>query len=81
MAEEKHKDHRDLGQELDLFSFHEIAPGAPFWHGKGMIIFRELEKYGRAINKLTSLRGFIHTTGFIPTVTPQIFWGQSWAEE
>ena len=50
MAEEKHKDHRDLGQELDLFSFHEIAPGAPFWHGKGMIIFRELEKYGRAIN-------------------------------
>lgn len=50
MAEEKHKDHRDLGQELDLFSFHEIAPGAPFWHGKGMIIFRELEKYGRNIN-------------------------------
>ena len=50
MAEEKHKDHRDLGQELDLFSFHEIAPGAPFWHGKGMIIFRELEKYGRARN-------------------------------
>ena len=50
MAEEKHKDHRDLGQELDLFSFHEIAPGAPFWHGKGMIIFRELEKYGRSIN-------------------------------
>ena len=50
MAEEKHKDHRDLGQELDLFSFHEIAPGAPFWHGKGMIIFRELEKYARKIN-------------------------------
>ena len=48
MAEEKHKDHRDLGQELDLFSFHEIAPGAPFWHGKGMIIWRELEKYMRA---------------------------------
>ncbi|MEK7503232.1 MAG: threonine--tRNA ligase [Patescibacteria group bacterium] len=47
---EQHRDHRDLGQELDLFSFHEIAPGAPFWHGKGMIIFRELEKYGRAIN-------------------------------
>ena len=47
MAEEKHKDHRELGQELDLFSFHEIAPGAPFWHGKGMIIWRELEKYMR----------------------------------
>ena len=50
MAEEKHKDHRDLGQELDLFSFHEIAPGAPFWHPKGIIIFRELEKYARHIN-------------------------------
>lgn len=50
MAEEKHRDHRELGQELDLFSFHEIAPGSPFWHGKGMIIWRELEKYMR--NKL-----------------------------
>src|SRR3989344_8127964 len=46
----KHRDHRELGQELDLFSFHEIAPGAPFWHPKGMIIFRELEKKAREIN-------------------------------
>ncbi len=46
----KHRDHRELGQELDLFSFHEIAPGAPFWHPKGMIIFKELEKYARAVN-------------------------------
>ncbi len=36
-------DHRTLGQALDLFSFHEIAPGAPFWHPKGMIIFKELD--------------------------------------
>ncbi len=43
-------DHRILGQKLDLFSFHEIAPGAPFWHPKGMSIFRELEKYARKIN-------------------------------
>ena len=39
-----------MGRELDLFSFHEIAPGAPFWHHKGMIIFRELERYARRIN-------------------------------
>lgn len=45
------KDHRDLGRELDLFSFHEIAPGAPFWHAKGMIIFKELEKLARKINE------------------------------
>jgi len=43
----KPRDHRELGQLLDLFSFHEVAPGAPFWHPKGMIIFRELEKYIR----------------------------------
>lgn len=46
----EHRDHRELGQELDLFSFHDIAPGAPFWHGNGMIIFRELEKAAREIN-------------------------------
>lgn len=43
-------DHRALGQKLGLFSFHDIAPGAPFWHHNGMIIFRELEKYARKIN-------------------------------
>lgn len=46
--EAKSKDHRELGQILDLFSFHEVAPGAPFWHPKGMIIFKELERFIRA---------------------------------
>ncbi|MBI2635573.1 MAG: threonine--tRNA ligase [Parcubacteria group bacterium] len=36
--------HQELGTQLDLYSFHEIAPGAVFWHPKGMVIFRELEK-------------------------------------
>src|SRR3990167_5943372 len=36
--------HQALGTRLDLYSFHEIAPGAPFWHPKGMVIFKELEK-------------------------------------
>lgn len=36
--------HQELGTRLDLFSFHEIAPGAPFWHPKGMVIFKELER-------------------------------------
>lgn len=45
------QDHRDTGQALDLFSFHEIAPGAPFWHPKGMVIFKELEKFAREINE------------------------------
>ena len=48
--EKPRQDHRDIGRELDLFSFHEIAPGAPFWHAKGMIIFKELEKFARESN-------------------------------
>lgn len=41
---EKSLSHQELGAQLDLYSFNEIAPGAPFWHPKGMVIFRELEK-------------------------------------
>jgi len=43
--------HQEIGRELDLFSFHETAPGAPFWHPKGMVIFKELEKVAREINE------------------------------
>lgn len=38
------RDHRKIGEALDLFSFDGVAPGAVFWHGNGMIIWRELEK-------------------------------------
>lgn len=44
------RDHRKLAKELDLFSFHDIAPGVPFIHPNGMIIFKELEKYWREIH-------------------------------
>lgn len=47
MAKQENKEllsHQELGTRFDLFSFHEIAPGAPFWHPKGMVVFRELEK-------------------------------------
>ena len=47
IEEAKQRDHRKLGRELELFVFHDIAPGAPFWLPKGMIIFRELEKFIR----------------------------------
>lgn len=45
-----HRDHRELGKLLDLFSFHDIAPGAVFWHGNGMVIFRMLEQCVRQMN-------------------------------
>jgi threonyl-tRNA synthetase len=44
------RDHREIGQTLDLFSFQEIAPGARFWHPNGMIIVKELEKYLREVS-------------------------------
>lgn len=42
------KDHRQIGQELDLFSFHDVAPGAVFWHHKGWIIYRTLVDFIRS---------------------------------
>jgi threonyl-tRNA synthetase len=45
--EAEKRDHRKIGEKLDLFSFHHVSPGAVFWHPKGMIIFKELEKWWR----------------------------------
>lgn len=36
------KDHREIGQEQELFFVHEYAPGAIFWMPKGWTIYREL---------------------------------------
>lgn len=47
LEEAKRRDHRKLGRELDLFIFADVSPGAPFWLPKGMVIFRELEKFLR----------------------------------
>jgi threonyl-tRNA synthetase len=45
MEEAEKRDHRKLGKELDLFSFHNVAPGMPFFHPKGMIIYNELKNF------------------------------------
>lgn len=52
-------DHRKLGTQLELFFFDEIAPGAPFWLPKGMIIFKELEKF---IREQTEAAGYEETS-------------------
>jgi|SRR5581483_3445933 len=43
------KDHRDIGRDLDLFSFHDVAPGAVFWHPKGWQIYLTLQNFLRDI--------------------------------
>ncbi len=47
LEEAKKRDHRKLGKELDLFSFHDEGLGFPFWHAKGSIIYNEVANYSR----------------------------------
>ena len=47
IEEAKKRDHRKLGKELGLFTFHHWAPGAPFWQAKGATLYRLLSDYMR----------------------------------
>lgn len=47
LEEAAKRDHRKLGKELDLFSIHEEGPGFPFFHPKGMAVWRALEGFWR----------------------------------
>lgn len=47
LEEAKKSDHRHLGQQLDLFSFHDESPGNVFFHDKGTKIFNTLVAYSR----------------------------------
>lgn len=49
--EAKKRDHRKLGTELDLFSFHDEGPGFPFWHPNGMVLRNLLTEYWRNEHK------------------------------
>jgi len=70
MIEEAEKrDHKKIGKELDLFSFHSEAPGACFWHPKGMIIWNELEALGKELRKKYNYEE-IQT----PILAKQILW-------
>jgi threonyl-tRNA synthetase len=50
LEEAKKRDHRVLGQRLDLFHLSEHSPGSPFWHPHGMVIWNELEDLRRREN-------------------------------
>ncbi len=62
--EARRRDHRKLGQELDLFSFHTSAPASPFFHHKGAVIYLELISYIRSLYKKYDYQ---------EVITPQIF--------
>lgn len=47
LEEAAKRDHRRLGKDLDLFSFHNEGAGFPFWHGKGMTLYNTVMDYSR----------------------------------
>lgn len=51
LEEAEKRDHRKIGKELDLFSFHNEGPGFPFWHPKGVILYQEIENFIREENQ------------------------------
>lgn len=48
--EARARDHKIIGEKLDLFSFNGMAPGACFWHPRGLKIWQELEKLWREMH-------------------------------
>jgi threonyl-tRNA synthetase len=61
LEEAKRRNHRKIGQALDLFSFHDEAPGMPFFHAKGMELWNTLLEYWRFEHK---------AAGYVETKTP-----------
>jgi threonyl-tRNA synthetase len=70
--EARRRDHRRLGVQLDLFSFHDVSPGAAFWHPKGQRIWRGLES---AMRELQERRGYQEVS--TPIVVSERLWRQS----
>ena len=72
MREEAEKrDHRKLGKQLDLFSFHEEGPGFPFFHAKGMVVRNCLLDFWRELHK---------AAGYDEIMTPTILNRQLWEQ-
>ena len=69
IEELKRRDHRKLGRELDLFSFHPEAPASPFFHPRGAIVYNQL---------LELMREKYRRYGYEEVITPQIFDVELW---
>jgi len=64
------RDHRKLGKELDLFSFHEVAgAGLPLYHPKGARVLRLMQEW---------LRGILYERGYEEVITPHIYRSEVW---
>ena len=64
LEEAKKRDHRRLGRELGLFTFHQWAPGAAFWLGKGATLYNTLANY---------MRDVLFPAGYVEVKTPLVY--------
>ncbi|BCI70946.1 threonine--tRNA ligase [Sphingomonas paucimobilis] len=71
LEEAAKRDHRKLGNEMDLFHLQQEAHGSVFWHPKGYRIWRELEAY---------MRRAIDATGYREVKTPQVMDARQWEQ-
>ena len=69
LEEAKKRDHRKLGRELGLFTFHPWAPGAAFWLGHGSTLWNLLADY---------MRSMLFPAGYIELRTPLVYNKQLW---
>ncbi len=69
LEEAEKRDHRKLGQQMDLFHFQEEAQGSVFWHPKGYSIWLTLESY---------LRRRLQQGGYVEVKTPQLIDNKLW---
>ena len=69
LAEAKTRDHRKVGKDLELFMFHQWAPGTPFWLAKGTTLYNLLANY---MHKVLAPEGYLEVR------TPLIFNKQLW---
>jgi threonyl-tRNA synthetase len=69
LEEAKKRNHRKLGEALDLFSFHEEAPGMAFFHPKGMVIWNALLDYWREEHR---------AAGYVEIKTPILLKRELW---
>src|SRR5437867_1705617 len=64
IEEAKKRDHRKLGRELGLFTFHHWAPGAAFWLAKGTTLYNTLAAY---------MRDLLYPAGYVEVKTPLVY--------
>ena len=72
LEEAKKRDHRKLGRELDLYAFHDVSPGAPFWLPNGWMMVRELERF---VREILDARGYQEIS--TPILVNKRLWEQS----